>query len=73
MKQFINIPNKEIKLLIKGFDDYVVADKKVFNIKTGRELKPKLKNGIIGYNLKGKFTPYKKIEFERPKTFDCPF
>lgn len=48
MKQFVNIPSKEIKLLIKGFDDYVVADKKVFNIKTGRELKPKLKNGIIG-------------------------
>ena len=72
MKDFIGI-QREIKLNIIGYENYVVAENKVYNRKTNRLIRLILKNGIKGYCLNSKFVRADSLEFERPKAFDCPF
>lgn len=52
MKDFVR--GYEVKLHIKGYADYVVANNRVWNRKTERELRPKSYNGIYYYNLNSK-------------------
>ena len=70
MNEFINV-SYSVRLAIKGYDNYVVANNRIFNRKTGKELRPKIYNGI--YNLNSKKVRKDSLEFERPKAFDCPF
>ena len=72
MNELIHCSYK-VTLEIIGYPKYVVANKKIYNRKTGKELKPKLYQGIIGYNLNSKFVPYKKLKFKKPENWDCPF
>ena len=73
MKQFIKEKSVEIKLEIKGYEKYVVAGNAVYNRKTNHKLKRILKNGMVGYYLNGKFVNRQNLEYQRPKSFDCPF
>ncbi len=52
------------KWIIKGYPNYVIShDKKLYNIKTGIELKKKVKGGYtVGYNLNGKFKSLENIK-----------
>jgi len=71
MKDFVR--GYEVKLHIKGYADYVVANNRVWNRKTERELRPKSYNGIYYYNLNSKKVRKDSLQFERPKSIDCPF
>lgn len=71
MKEFIR--GYEVKLHIVGYPDYVVANNRVWNRETERELRPKSYNGIYYYNLNSKKVRKDSLQFERPKSIDCPF
>jgi hypothetical protein len=62
-----------IKLDIKGYQKYAVANNRVVNRKTQKELRPKIYNGIAYYNLNSKKVRADSLEFERPTNFNCPF
>jgi|688.fasta_scaffold1851605_2 hypothetical protein len=67
--------NYSEKWQIKGMSEYKFAKKKLFNTKTGKEIKKCLKGYTIGYNLRGKFYSMSSIKLmvERVKKTDCPF
>lgn len=46
-----------------------------FNLKTGRKIKQILKNGVIGYCIKGKFKSLKSLRplLQKPKIIKIPF
>lgn len=73
MKDFIRIKPAEIKLEIIGYPNYVVAENKVYNSKTNRLIRRILKDGIEGYCLNSRFVRKDRLQFQRPKDFDCPF
>lgn len=73
MKHFISIKPIEVKLEIVGYENYVVANNKVYNRKTNRLIRLISKNGIYGYCLNSKFVRKDSLQFQRPKDFDCPF
>jgi len=51
------------KWKIKGFDDYYfTTDKKLFNYRTNRFSKKRVKKYSIGYTLNGKFYILKKLK-----------
>jgi len=51
------------------------ADKKLYNINTGKEKKPVLKGYTVGYNLNGKFYSRKQLRplIEKYKQEKLPF
>ena len=56
--------------------NYVFSVDKCFNSKTNREIKQVYNNGIIGYNINGKFHSLKSLKpkLEKiPKKEYCPF
>jgi len=66
----------EIKWSIKGFDAYGFGtDKKLYNLKTGRELKQSMNCCSIGYWFNKKFITLKKLKpllYKEKQNF-CPF
>ena len=50
-------------------------DGRCFNVKTGRELQKKYQSGAIGYNISGRFTPFKKLRenLEKIPILETPF
>lgn len=72
MNELINV-SYSVRLEIKGYPNYVVANNRIFNRKTGKELRPKIYNGIEFYNLNSKKVRKDSLQFQRPKDFDCPF
>lgn len=66
----------EITYTIKGYENYVFDKlKNLHNRKTGRIIKQKYKNGMIGYYLNGKFMSIKIIKtlLIKPNKQYCPF
>jgi len=64
------------KWKIKGFEDYFFCtEKKLYNAKRLKELKPKLKGYTVGYNLNGKFISRYKLRslIEKYEEVYCPF
>lgn len=62
------------KLEIKGSPNYGVRNNRIYNKKRPNiELRPKIYNGIEFYNLNSKKVRKDKLEYQRPKDFDCPF
>jgi hypothetical protein len=56
--------------------EYVwVDDKLCFNSKTGRKIKQVYKNGMIGYNIKGKFYSLTRLRkhLVKPEITKLPF
>jgi len=57
--QFINIP----KWIIKGYDNhYFTTDNKLYNSRTKRILKKRVKCSSVGYELDGKFITLKNLK-----------
>ncbi len=64
------------KWIIKGYDNYIIAnDNNIYNIKTRRKLKMQLKGYTKGYYLNGKFLSLSQIRKITTKYVDedCPF
>ena len=67
-----------IKYLIKGYPDYGVTEgnkytRKVFNLKTNKELKKSVIGTTIGVSLKGKFININKLRIVAIPKINCPF
>ena len=61
---------------ISGMDGYCFAsNKKLYNIKTGKEIRKTLNGGCVGYWIGKKFLSLNKIRplLIRPKLFKIPF
>jgi len=63
----------EVKLLIVCYPDDVVANNRVCNRETERELRPKSYNGIYYYNLNSKKVRKDSLAYCRPIMTDRPF
>lgn len=62
------------KWAIDGYENYIFStNKKLFNIKTGKEIKPTLKGYTVGYYLNGKFLSKKRPLIKKYVTNNCPF
>jgi len=61
---------------VKDIDGYsFCSDKKLYNLKTGNEIKQTVNGGSYGYWIQSKFYTLKRLKplLVRPKRFDCPF
>lgn len=66
----------DISFLIEGYKNYGFGtDKKLYNIKTGRQIKKCLKGYTRGFNLNGKFISQNKLKplLKKVVKIDCPF
>jgi len=66
----------EIKWFIDGYESYGFGtDKKLYNLRTNRELKQCLNNGSIGYWFGKKFMVLKSIKplLYKENNIFCPF
>ena len=63
------------KWQIKGMPEYQFAEKKLFNVQRGKEIKKCLNGYTIGYNLRGKFYSLAAIKsmVEKVEEIQCPF
>lgn len=72
MNEIINV-SYAIKLEVINYPNYIVANNRIFNKKTGVELRLKVYNGIKFYNLNSKKIRADSLKFKKPEDFDCPF
>lgn len=66
----------DISFLIEGYENYGFGtDKKLYNIKTGRQIKKCLKGYTRGFNLNGKFISQNKLKplLKKVEKINCPF
>lgn len=66
----------DISYQIQGFENYAFgSDKKLYNLKTGRQIKKCLKGYTRGFNINGKFMTLNKIKplLVKPQYFEVPF
>jgi len=66
----------EICYVIDGYKHYGFGkDKKLYNLKTGREIKRTINTRSIGYWLGKKFYSLNKLRslLKKPENFICPF
>jgi hypothetical protein len=75
MPQILTI-NIKLKWAIKGYEDYKFGEnKRLYNVKRGKELNPTVISGIRGYCLNSKFVSLKDLKplLEKIKEPKCPF
>jgi hypothetical protein len=76
MPSFTIIKSLKQTYHIQGYEGYSFCDnKKLYNLKTGREIKQTINGGSYGYWIKGKYFTLKKLKplLKRPENFECPF
>jgi hypothetical protein len=63
-----------LKYQIKGHPQYQVTEcRKVFNIKTGKQLKRCYNSGSIGYWIEGQWYNINTIKLQKIEKTYCPF
>jgi hypothetical protein len=66
--------NYTLKYRIKGNNSYCVTEcRKVFNIKTGKEIKKCYNSGSVGYWISGKWFNVKRIRLKKIEKINTPF
>ena len=75
MAEYLTVIIK-LKWRIKNFENYAFGEnKRLYNVKRGKEMNPTVIGTTRGYCLNGKFKPLKDIKplLVKIKESDCPF